>query len=65
MFTQRAIVLCVLFSWFIVQTRIVNYVENAVAVAATTTATKLINSFPDPEATGSDLAATLTENKNN
>jgi len=34
-----------------------------IAAAAATTTTMLINSFPHPAVTGSDLAATLTENK--
>jgi len=49
-----------------VQTRLVNYVWNvtaATAAAVVAKTTMLINSFPHPAVTGSDLAATLTENK--
>jgi len=49
-----------------VQTRLVNYVWNVAAATATAVVAKttmLINSFPHPAVTGSDLAATLTENK--
>lgn len=51
-----------------VQTRLVNYVWNVAAATAAAAAvvaktTMLINSFPHPAVTGSDLAATLTENK--
>lgn len=54
------------------QTCLVNYVEIMVAVVkrrwrrtTTTTTTVLINSFPHPAVTGSDLAATLTAKQNN